>query len=29
MQKDLNVKRQNSILSNIDDNVDNNEKKNV
>ena len=27
MQKDLNVKRQNSILSNIDDNVDNNEKK--
>ena len=27
MQKDLNVKRQNSLLSNINDNVDNNEKK--
>ena len=29
MQKELNVKRQSSLLSNINDNGDNNEKKNV
>ena len=28
MQKELNVKRQNSLLSNINDNGDNNEKNN-
>ena len=29
MQKELNIKRQNSLLSNINDNGDNNNKKNV